>query len=108
MSPFSIKLSSVLVCAIVLVGCSSEPANDMPVGPIAYAFPDGPIAYGLPSCSSPPDSAVACSSDSACNDGNPCTTDACYDGVCGYAVADEGAACGQGATCDAEGCCDGL
>ncbi len=98
--------SFVLLTLVGLLAIGCGPSADMPTGPIAYDMPDGPIAYGLPSCSSPPDSEVACTSAASCDDGNPCTTDACHDGVCGYVVADDGDACGQGATCDAEGCCN--
>ena len=50
---------------------------------------------------------TGCSAPMDCDDGNPCTVDACEDGVCTYSFAEEGTPCPDASECNGAETCNG-
>lgn len=55
----------------------------------------------------PEDAGAACSTDTACDDGNACTEDRCSSGACTHAPLPPGTSCSNGSACDGAEQCDG-
>ncbi|MFO0586166.1 MAG: hypothetical protein U0441_01440 [Polyangiaceae bacterium] len=79
--------------ALLLTGCPLDPLS------IPGGAGGGTITSTITGCGS------AMSAD--CDDGNPCTVDACEDGVCSYSFAAAGTPCPDASACNGEETCDG-
>ncbi len=96
--------------------CTADVCQD--AGCVAEAVADGTecgegdvceAGACVPPCT-PSCEGVACGDDGcggscgACDDGNPCTADACEAGVCQAEAVEDGTACGDGDVCEAGAC----
>lgn len=71
----------------------------------ACVHPGSPCANPTPYCDEAADRCASCKSDGECDDGNPCTDDACHAGSCAHAA--NAGPCDDGLWCNGADTCSG-
>jgi hypothetical protein len=91
----SLALASALLAASSATSCVLIAEIDYDLIPDGTAAPDAGGGGGTPDSGAD----AGCTSDAACDDENPCTSDACLEGACVSTALAEGTACGAADPC---------